>query len=97
MRWVKAVLAQGAGAGVAVVPRVSEPVPLTPVERHWSLVEGRAETEKVEELETVRRGACRAVAGVEPEELQQGRKLLEVPAGVGKSFSPYKLSPRRLR
>ena len=52
VRWVKALLAQGAGAGVAVAPEVQEPVPPTPLERPWSMAEGRAETEKVEAMET---------------------------------------------
>ena len=53
VRWVKGLLAQGAGAEVAVAPQVPEPVPPTPLERLWLMVEGRAETEKVVEMETV--------------------------------------------
>jgi len=91
-RWVKGLWGWGGGAGVAVAPEVQEPVPLTPLERPWSMAEGRAETEKVEAMETAWLGACRAEAEVEPEVPQQVPKLSEEPVHLVRSSSHRRVS-----
>jgi hypothetical protein len=50
------------------------------------MAEERAETEKVEAMETAWLGACRAEAEVEPEVPQQDPKLSEEPVQPVSSF-----------